>query len=1208
VGHVNTTSGHAALSSLQTALAGRYVFERELGRGGMATVYLARDVRHDRDVALKVLRPDLGQLLGAQRFLAEIKLTARLQHPNILPLFDSGAAGELLYYVMPYVRGESLREKLTRERSLGVDDAVAIARGIAAALQHAHRHGVVHRDIKPENVLLSDGVPIVADFGVARALAAAGDSRATQAGMAIGTPAYMSPEQAMGEGDVDHRADLYSVGCVLFEMLTGDVPYPGATAAVVRQHLMAAVPSARLVRANVPAAVDAVIMRALAKDREDRFSSAAEMSAALVSAPPIEPMPDYSKVAEPVTRSTSPFVGRRKELAELFARLDALPGGRGGLVLIGGEPGVGKTKLTEAVLLEARARGHVCVVGHCYEMDCGPPYLPFLEQLEYAVRTVPPGRLRAVLGGGAAEIARIMPGLRQLYPDILGPLDLPPDQQRSFLFRHYRNYLQRGSDNVPLVALFDDLHWADESTLLLLEFLAPHLARMRILVLGTYRDEELDVARPFASSLERLTRQRLADRLSLRRMPESDVADLLALLGAPEPPATLVRAIFAETEGNPFFVEEVFRHLNEEGRLLDATGHWRAGLHLDRMEVPEGVRLVIGRRLQRVSAGCRAALTAAAVIGPRFDLALLEAVGDVEADALLQMLEEAERAGLVIAQQGKRKTRYGFAHELIRHTLIETLSLPRRLKGHRRTAEAMEKVYADRLELHACDLAYQFFQSGSQEDEEKTTRYLLLAGRRALAAGAFEEALAQAEKAFSILETADSRRLADLLWVKGSALRGLGKWSDAKEAYLRALDRYEALGAQTELLQLACTMAEIGAGHLETAALVARVLRATDDTPSTDRARLLAYGGRALAMSGHYVDGMTMSDRAVAMATAIGDTKARADVLSERTAILQSYGRIADATPSAIEAFVLLNQTSNHWGALWGGSRVQWCYRFNGRPRDVVSMGDDLLRQAVGIGHVGVKLTVTDSLFRARWMLAPHVDLLASAATTTAREFAEFGTFGEATHLFAAWDHFERDDGADPGADLADKAEGFGYEIWRDTFWAAYFAFSAHTHPERALAILDANAKALPTLGQPAFIGAWSALRWVLLGLVRLGERTRAATLYPYFQELERMGFVVDAGGLTETYAGIAAAAGERWDAAERHFERALRAANEMPHVPEQADVRYWHAWMLHARNAAGDVERARVLIEEALPMFERAGRKRRKRESEELLGACGRE
>jgi len=199
------------LARINESLVGHYAIERELGRGGTATVYLARDLRHDRDVALKVLWPELGQLLGAQRFLTEIKLTARLQHPNILPLFDSGAAAGLLYYVMPYVRGESLREKLTRERSLAVNEAVAIARGIAAALDHAHRHGVVHRDIKPENVLMSDGVPMVADFGIARALAAAGDTRATQAGTAIGTPAYMSPEQAMGEEDIDLRADLYSM-------------------------------------------------------------------------------------------------------------------------------------------------------------------------------------------------------------------------------------------------------------------------------------------------------------------------------------------------------------------------------------------------------------------------------------------------------------------------------------------------------------------------------------------------------------------------------------------------------------------------------------------------------------------------------------------------------------------------------------------------------------------------------------------------------------------------------------------------------------------------------------------------------------------------------------------------------------------------------------------------------------------------------------
>jgi serine/threonine-protein kinase len=273
------------IASLNASLTGRYRIERELGAGGMATVYLAHDLKHDRDVALKVLKPELGELLGAERFLAEIKLTAGLQHPNILPLFDSGEAAGLLFYVMPYVRGESLRDRLTRERSIDIDEAVTITRGIAGALEHAHRQGVVHRDIKPENVLLSDGVPMVADFGIARALAAGG-TRATQAGIAIGTPAYMSPEQALGEADVDRRADLYSLGCVLFEMLTGEVPYTGATAAqVLSKHVVASVPSARNVRTTIPPAVDAAIVRALAKERGDRFATAAEMSAALTVAP-----------------------------------------------------------------------------------------------------------------------------------------------------------------------------------------------------------------------------------------------------------------------------------------------------------------------------------------------------------------------------------------------------------------------------------------------------------------------------------------------------------------------------------------------------------------------------------------------------------------------------------------------------------------------------------------------------------------------------------------------------------------------------------------------------------------------------------------------------------------------------------------------------------------------------------------------------------
>jgi eukaryotic-like serine/threonine-protein kinase len=214
---------------LTTALADRYRIDRELGAGGMATVYLAEDLKHHRKVAIKVLKPDLAASLGADRFLREIETTANLRHPHILPLYDSGAAGEFLFYVMPFVEGESLRDRLTRERQLPLDDALRIAREVADALGYAHSRGVVHRDIKPENILLENGHAVVADFGIARALSAAGGDRLTQTGLAVGTPVYMSPEQAAADADIDGRSDLYSLGCVLYEMLGGQPPFTGPT-------------------------------------------------------------------------------------------------------------------------------------------------------------------------------------------------------------------------------------------------------------------------------------------------------------------------------------------------------------------------------------------------------------------------------------------------------------------------------------------------------------------------------------------------------------------------------------------------------------------------------------------------------------------------------------------------------------------------------------------------------------------------------------------------------------------------------------------------------------------------------------------------------------------------------------------------------------------------------------------------------------------
>ncbi len=276
-------------SQLATALAGRYRIERELGHGGMATVYLAHDLKHDRSVAVKVLHPELAHALGPERFLREITITAQFDHPYILPLLDSGvvepptAGGRrLLFYVMPYVQGESLRDRMKRQKQLPLDDALQVAREVAEALGYAHARGVIHRDIKPENIMLSGGHARVADFGIARAIDAAGSERLTETGLAIGTPAYMSPEQSMAERDVDGRSDLYALGSVLYEMLAGEPPYTGPTAhAILAKRMTNPAPSVRTIRETVPPSVDRALTRALAKAPADRFPTATQFAEAL---------------------------------------------------------------------------------------------------------------------------------------------------------------------------------------------------------------------------------------------------------------------------------------------------------------------------------------------------------------------------------------------------------------------------------------------------------------------------------------------------------------------------------------------------------------------------------------------------------------------------------------------------------------------------------------------------------------------------------------------------------------------------------------------------------------------------------------------------------------------------------------------------------------------------------------------------------------
>ncbi|HET9372959.1 MAG TPA: protein kinase, partial [Vicinamibacterales bacterium] len=775
-------------------LTSRYEIVRSLGAGGMGHVFAARDLELERDVAVKLLPPELlADPIARERLRREARAAAALDHPFVCKVFDVGESDGQLFIVMELVVGQSLHDRLAAG-PIPLDEVVAIGGEIAEALEAAHDLRLVHRDLKPANVMTtSRGHVKVMDFGLAKSVGSDAGAE-TQLGATpaapltgrstrVGTPAYMSPEQIAGDV-VDHRSDVFSFGVLLVELLTGMHPFSRPTLAGTVAAVLAEPPVVGHARApEVPSAMRAVLHRMLEKLPQERYQSMGDVRADLhrLRAAPTSTggFPASAAVGHRGRPQRWPMVGRDAERSELMLRLEDALAGRGALVLIGGEPGIGKTRLTEEVLAEARRRGAFCLVGHCYEGEGAPPYVPFVEITEHTARAVPPAAWRSVLGDSASEVAKLMPELRRMFPDIPPPVEIPAEQQRRFFFNAYRTYVERSCRANPIAVVFEDLHWADEPTLQLSLHVAQGMSSLPLLVIGTYRDVELDVTRPFAKILELLLRQRLATRITLRRLPAEGVADLLTAMSGRPAPASLARAIFKETEGNPFFIEEVFQHLAEEGRLFDASGAWHQDLRVDSLQVPEGVRLVIGRRLERLNDTTRRILTTAAVIGRAFSLTLLEAVEDAAGDAVLDAVEAAERAHLLSPQPGVRESRYVFAHELIRQTLIEALSLPRRQRLHGKVAAAIERVHANALEPHVSALAHHLYQAGAASDPAKTSDCLARAADQARAAAAHEEGLAHLDNALSLWEGEETARVADLMTRRGYALRSLGRLEPA---------------------------------------------------------------------------------------------------------------------------------------------------------------------------------------------------------------------------------------------------------------------------------------------------------------------------------------------------------------------------------------------------------------------------------------------
>ena len=541
----------------------------------------------------------------------------------------------------------------------------------------------------------------------------------------------------------------------------------------------------------------------------------------------------------------TPLIGRKQEMALLDARLEETASGHGGLVLIGGEPGAGKTRLGEEALARGHARGMLPLAGHAYE-EHGAPFVTSTEILEQLARAIPADNLRNVLGPTAGEIALLLPELRRLLPDIPPAQEVPPEQQQRYLFNAMLELTERLGGAVPVAVLLDDMQWADESTMLLLEHLAPHLPRLPVIYIATYRDVAADMGEPFQRALARLSRLDSVSRIALRDLGQDEVATLLASLGGPNPPTSIVEVIYRETEGNPFFVQSVYRHLAEEGRLFDADGRWRSDLDAESLAVPEGVRLVIGQRLKRLGDATQAILGQAAVMGLRFELGLVEhacaKADDKNGEAMLTAIEAAETAGLMFPASGPRSDRYEFSHALVRQTLLDALSAPRRQRLHLALANAMEAA-CDEGGRYTADIARHLYDAGPLAEPGRTRRFLFEAGRAAFAAAAADEALEAYDKALELDSGLGDEERAHILYHRGVAWRGLNRWDDAARDWLGVLPVFERLGEGETVARICWDLAywHSWANRMKEAeALCNRGLAAVGEEPSVARCQLLA--------------------------------------------------------------------------------------------------------------------------------------------------------------------------------------------------------------------------------------------------------------------------------------------------------------------------------------------------------------------------------
>ncbi len=880
------------------------------------------------------------------------------------------------------------------------------------------------------------------------------------------------------------------------------------------------------------------------------------------------------------------FVGREAERRQIVAAFEAAQNGAGRVILIGGEAGVGKTRLAIECAREAATKGATVLFGRCYESPEPHPYIPFVEMIEMALAQAPsPEFFRQALGDNAPELAQLVPRLRRLFPDIPAPLELPPQQARRYLFDSLHEFMTRGARARPAFLIIDDLHWADESTLALLVHLARRIAQGPAVIVGTFRDTGVEVGAALAKAVEDLIRDGVGP-LRLQGLPRPAVAAMIGALCGNEPPKELVESLYYETEGNPFFLEELLKHLIEENQLFDPYGNFRSNLSPGDFAVPQSVGLVVGRRLDRLSQATREVLAAAAAIGRRFSFKLLESVAACDGAVMLAAIDEALKAGLILPSSN-RDNPLTFAHEIVRQTILGQVSPPRLQRLHLRVAQGIEKSYPEGFEEYSAEIADHLLRAGSDADPVELARYLTVAGKRAMRASAYEDALHHFEAALQCQPSTDAVR-AELLSELGMTKRSLDRWEEALSHWRESLKFYAAAGDLSAVGRLSFAIVEAlswAGRHMDAAQMAYSALALLKDGVSADRARLFGAVGMINSAAGVYQAAYDALAEAVHDAGELHDDKILGAVLSYRAFHNFVFLRRDEAIADGMRSAQLLRSGDALWSLAQLLGFLQTAMFEAGNIAGSRAIGEELEPLATRLSHSAARMLGVRISAWCDFCKKPDLDALERSFTrdleiTQAAKLPWVATshaqLGLVDFLRGNWEAARDRCEQACAAEFPNAFDGFGAGmLFRQL---AYMGDKSG-----ALKLLEEKKARLPRLGSPSPMGAWALLLLVVEGLFVLGERARAAELYPLALQGANTGMrcLTVISRFPHTMAGTAAACEQQWGRAEGHFRKAIEQTDAMPHPLERAEARRFYAQMLIERGRAGDSSKARSLLSE---------------------------